>query len=164
MTTKADQHRLDSPLRPPIVQMRSLDEEDLPAVRRIEQAAHLFPWSDRVFQDCIRSGYYFDGVFDGENLLGFTVVMPILDEWHLLNLCVDPRRQRQGLGRFLLEYMIEQAIKARVGGLWLEVRESNVAARQLYAAYGFEQVGLRKAYYPAKRGREDALVLTRSLD
>lgn len=142
----------------------SLDEDDLPAVQRIELAAHIFPWSDRVFKDCIRSGYYLDGAFDGPKLLGFSVVMPILNEWHLLNLCVDPKSQRQGVGRLLLEYMIEQAKKSKVSSLWLEVREGNLAARQLYAAYGFMQVGTRKAYYPAKQGREDALVLTSTLD
>lgn len=164
MNAEADRSRADSLVHSPIAQILSLDEEDLPAVQRIEQAAHIFPWSERVFQDCIRSGYYLDGAYDGPKLLGFSVVMPILNEWHLLNLCVDPKRQRRGIGRLLLEYMIEQAKKAEVDSLWLEVREGNDAARQLYAAYGFEQVGLRKAYYPAKQGREDALVLTRTLD
>jgi len=138
----------------------SLDEEDLPEVQRIELSGHIFPWSERVFQDCLRSGYYLDGVFDGQRLQGFSVVMPILNEWHLLNLCVDPKRQRQGIGRLLLDYMIEQAGKADVNSLWLEVREGNAAARHLYDKYGFKQVGIRKAYYPAKQGREDAMVLT----
>ncbi len=164
MNAEADRSLADSLVHSPIAHILSLDEEDLPAVQRIEQAAHIFPWSERVFQDCIRSGYYLDGAYDGPKLLGFSVVMPILNEWHLLNLCVDPKRQRRGIGRLLLEYMIEQAKKAEVDSLWLEVREGNDAARQLYAAYGFEQVGLRKAYYPAKQGREDALVLTRTLD
>lgn len=164
MNAKADRRPTVSPVRPPIAHILSLDEEDLPTVQRIEQAAHIFPWSERVFLDCIRSGYYLDGAYDGPKLLGFSVVMPILNEWHLLNLCVDPKRQRRGVGRLLLEYMIEQAKKAEVDGLWLEVREGNAAARQLYSAYGFEQVGLRKAYYPAKDGREDALVLTRTLN
>jgi ribosomal-protein-alanine N-acetyltransferase len=164
MNAEADPSRTGSLVHPSIAHILSLDEEDLPAVQRIEQAAHIFPWSERVFQDCIRSGYYLDGAYDGPKLLGFSVVMPILNEWHLLNLCVDPKRQRRGIGRLLLEYMIEQARKSEVDSLWLEVREGNAAARQLYAAYGFEQVGLRKAYYPAKQGREDALVLMRTLD
>lgn len=164
MNSEAGQSRMVSSPSCPVVHILSLDEEDLPLVQRIEQAAHIFPWSERVFQDCIRSGYYLDGAFDGAKLLGFSVVMPILNEWHLLNLCVDPKRQRQGIGRSLLEFMIAQAKKAEVDSLWLEVRAGNDAAQRLYAAYGFEQVGLRKAYYPAKQGREDALVLTRVLD
>lgn len=140
-----------------------LEQEDLPRLLPIERAGHPYPWSERVFQDCWRSGYYLDGAFRAETLLGFSVVMPVLDEWHLLNLCVAPTAQRQGLGRSLLEYLLDQAHKAGVGSLWLEVRVSNEAARQLYAAYEFEQVGRRRAYYPAPGGREDALVLTRRI-
>lgn len=164
MSDSTSQRGVVSSVPLPAAHILSLDVEDLPAVQRIEQAGHIFPWSERVFQDCIRSGYYLDGAFDGSDLLGFSVVMPILNEWHLLNLCVDPKKQRRGIGRLLLEYMIEQAGKSDINSLWLEVREGNEAARRLYAAYGFEQVGVRKAYYPAKQGREDALVLTRTLD
>lgn len=163
MTTREEYTTHVAPMPLPNVQIFSLDDEDLDAVQRIEQAAHIFPWSERVFQDCLRSGYYLDGAFEGAELRGFSVVMPILNEWHLLNLCVEPKSQRKGIGRLLLAYMIDQAGKADVNSLWLEVREGNHAARTLYAAHGFEQVGVRKAYYPAKNGREDALVLTRSL-
>ncbi|MHB1230620.1 MAG: ribosomal protein S18-alanine N-acetyltransferase [Halothiobacillus sp.] len=145
------------------VRILGLDEQDLPAIQRIEQVAHLYPWSDRVFNDCIRSGYFLDGAFSGPRLLGFSVVMPILDEWHVLNLCVDPSVQRRGVGRSLLEFVIDQAKQSGMDSLWLEVRVGNTAARQLYAAYAFEQVGFRKGYYPAKNGREDALVLMREL-
>jgi ribosomal-protein-alanine N-acetyltransferase len=158
----------DAPLHPcsqPIARdhavcILGLDEADLPAIETIEQRAHLFPWSHRVFRDCISSGYFLDGAFDGHNLLGFSVVMPILQEWHVLNLCVDPPKQRQGIGRALLQFILEQARQSQIQSVWLEVREHNAPARALYAAHGFRQVGLRKAYYPAKNGREDALVLT----
>lgn len=142
----------------------SLDEQDLPALNRIEQAGHLYPWSERVFLDCIRSGYYLDGAMQADRLLGFAVVMPILSEWHILNLCVDPRVHRRGVGRFLMDFVSEQAVKSDIASLWLEVRIGNVAARRLYETLGFDQVGLRKGYYPAKDGREDALVLMRSLE
>lgn len=142
----------------------SLDESDLETMGLIEQAGHLYPWSDRVFMDCIRSGYYLDGAMHADRLLGFAVVMPILNEWHILNLCVDPSVHRRGVGRFLMNFVAEQAAKSDIGSLWLEVRIGNVAARQLYDTLGFEQVGLRKDYYPAKQGREDALVLMRSLE
>lgn len=142
----------------------SLDESDLEIMGRIEQAGHLYPWSDRVFMDCIRSGYYLDGAMQADQLLGFAVVMPILNEWHILNLCVDPRVHRRGVGRFLMDFVLDQATKSDVASLWLEVRIGNTAARQLYATLGFEQVGSRKGYYPAKQGREDALVLMRSLE
>jgi ribosomal-protein-alanine N-acetyltransferase len=141
------------------ISILGMDEEDLPAILQIEHRAHLYPWSNQVFCDCIRSGYLLDGAFDGQDLLGFSVVMPILNEWHVLNLCVDPPLQRQGVGRSLLRFMLEQAHQSKIQSLWLEVRVSNAPARALYAAHGFKQVGLRKGYYPAKNGREDALVL-----
>lgn len=141
----------------------SLDESDLPAMHRIERAGHLYPWSERVFMDCIRSGYYLDGAMQDDHLLGFAVVMPILNEWHILNLCVDPTVHRRGVGRYLMNYVLDQAVKSDIASLWLEVRIGNTAARRLYETLGFEQVGLRKGYYPAKEGREDALVLTRVL-
>ena len=144
-----------------------LELDDLPSLMPIERAGHRYPWSERVFQDCWHSGYYLDGAFLGETLLGFSVVIPVLDEWHLLNLCVAPAVQRQGIGRSLLDYLLDQATKAEVTSVWLEVRVSNEAARQLYVTRGFETVGRRRDYYPAPspapRGREDALVLTRRL-
>lgn len=142
----------------------SLDESDLDALGRIEHAGHSYPWSERVFLDCIRSGYYLDGAVQADQLLGFAVVMPILHEWHILNLCVDPGVHRRGVGRFLMDFVLDQAGKSDITSLWLEVRLGNAAARQLYDTLGFEQVGLRKGYYPAKEGREDALVLMRSLE
>lgn len=146
---------------PPIIAPLAL--EDLPRVMPIERAGHRYPWSERVFQDCWHSGYYLDGAFKAQFLQGFSVVMPILDEWHLLNLCVAPAVQRQGVGRRLLEYLLDQANKAEVASVWLEVRVSNEAAIQLYSQYGFEAVGRRRDYYPAPGGREDALVLTHRL-
>lgn len=140
----------------------SLDETDLTTLNRIERAGHVYPWSERVFMDCIRSGYYLDGAMQADQLLGFAVIMPILNEWHILNLCVDPRVHRRGVGRFLMDFVIDQAVKSDIDSLWLEVRIGNAAARRLYETLGFEQVGLRKGYYPAKEGREDALVLMRS--
>jgi len=137
----------------------ALAGEDLPEIIAIEQAAHPYPWSEAVFEDCLRAGYRLDGAFDRGRLLGYSVVMPVLDEWHLLNLCVDPGSQRRGVGRFLLERLLETA---RVGGascLLLEVRAGNRVAIALYESAGFADIGHRKAYYPAPDGREDARVM-----
>jgi len=136
-----------------------LDEEDLPPVMVIEQAGHLFPWSEKIFRDCVRSGYYLDGALAADRLVGFSMVMPILDEWHVLNLCVDPGYQRRGVGRFLMEFIIDQARASGIGSLWLEVRVSNHSALDLYAKLGFDEVGMRRGYYPAASGREDARVM-----
>lgn len=140
-----------------------LDLDDLPQVMSIERAGHLFPWSEKIFRDCIRSGYYLDGAFAGDRLVGFSMVMPILDEWHILNLCVDPRYQRQGVGRFLMDFILDQGRSGDIGSLWLEVRVGNYRALNLYAKLGFDEVGMRKGYYPAASGREDARVMRLAL-
>lgn len=142
---------------------RPLGLADLDQVMPIEQAGHAFPWSERVFRDCLSAGYRLDGVFtERRQLLGFSMVMSVVDEWHILNLCVDPAYFRQGIGRYLMHKLIDRAPDAEIGSLWLEVRVGNLAARNLYAKLGFDEVGRRKAYYPAEGGREDAVVMSRA--
>jgi len=137
----------------------ALAGEDLPEIVAIEEAAHSHPWSEAVFEDCLRAGYRLDGAFDRGRLLGYSVAMAVLDEWHLLNLCVDPACQRRGVGRFLLEKLLESARSEAASCLILEVRAGNRAAIALYESAGFADIGLRKAYYPARQGREDARVM-----
>ena len=133
--------------------------EDLPEVLAIEEAAHPYPWSEAVFEECLRAGYRLDGAFRAGELVGYSVVMTVLDEWHLLNLCVDPACQRRGAGRFLLERVLDSARTEAASCLLLEVRAGNRAAIGLYESAGFADIGHRKAYYPAPSGREDARVM-----
>lgn len=142
----------------------ALDVDDIPALLPIEQAAHLYPWHERVFQDCFRSGYRLDGVYvdpEQEALMGFSVAMVVLDEWHLLNLCVAPQYQRRGVGRYLMQRLFVQAEQLAADRMFLEVRQSNQAAIRLYRSLGFEDIGHRRDYYPAPTGREDARVMRR---
>ena len=141
----------------------ALAGEDLPEILAIEEAAHPYPWSEAVFEDCLRAGYRLDGAFHCGALIGYSVVMSVLDEWHLLNLCVAPDQQRRGVGRFLLEKLLDSARSAGAHCLLLEVRASNHAAIDLYRSAGFADIGHRKAYYPAPTGREDARVMRRLL-
>ncbi len=141
----------------------ALAGEDLPEILAIEEAAHSYPWSEAVFEDCLRAGYRLDGAFERGSLLGYSVAMAVLDEWHLLNLCVDPAVQHRGVGRFLLERLLDSARAAGAGCLILEVRAGNHAAIALYESAGFADIGLRKAYYPAPQGREDARVMRLAL-
>jgi ribosomal-protein-alanine N-acetyltransferase len=141
----------------------ALGGEDLPEILAIEEAAHPYPWSEAMFEGCLRAGYRLDGAFDHGRLLGYSVAMAVLDEWHLLNLCVDPFVQRRGVGRFLLERLLDSARADRVSAVILEVRAGNHAAIALYQSAGFADIGHRKAYYPAPDGREDARVMRRFL-
>ncbi|NLO79854.1 MAG: ribosomal protein S18-alanine N-acetyltransferase [Xanthomonadaceae bacterium] len=141
--------------------IRRMTADDLDTVIEIERRAYPFPWTPGIFRDCLRVGYGAWVCLLGERIVGYALMSSGGGEAHLLNLCVDPDYQRRGLGRLLLEHVLRQAGRTGADQIFLEVRPSNVAALQLYHAMGFIEVGRRKGYYPAERGREDALVLAR---
>ncbi|MBF1164396.1 MAG: ribosomal protein S18-alanine N-acetyltransferase [Dechloromonas agitata] len=140
-----------------------MNERDLDAVAALEASLQVFPWSRGNFADSLQSGYSAWVLRLGGDLIGFSVVMSVLDEAHLLNIGVGKRYQGQGYGARLLRHAMECA---RLGGadrLFLEVRPSNERAVDLYRHFGFRQIGLRKGYYPAVTGREDALIFDKEL-
>lgn len=139
---------------------------DLDAVLALEAMAYGHPWTRGNFIDSLAAGYRADVRLDVDHrLLGYFVALPGFEEMHLLNLSVAPARQRSGQGRALLDGLIEIARSRGDLTLWLEVRPSNTAARGLYRAFGFAEVGCRRNYYPAEGGRrEDALVMRLALD
>jgi ribosomal-protein-alanine N-acetyltransferase len=143
--------------------VRPMREHDLAQVMRIEAEAYEFPWSEGIFRDCLRVGYSCWSQLEDDRLVGYGIMTMGAEEAHVLNLCTDPNHQRKGFARRLLGHLM--AIGARHGAahVFLEVRVSNAAAQSLYASEGFSKVGVRKAYYPAKGGREDAIVLRRAL-
>lgn len=134
--------------------------QQLADVLVVERRAYEFPWTETILKDCLKAGYSAwvlvgaDGCLAGHALMSMAV-----DEAHVLNLCVDPSQQRQGLGLMLLNHLMKIARAANASIVLLEVRKSNKAALKLYEGVGFQRIGVRKAYYPAKDGREDALVL-----
>jgi len=136
----------------------------LDALLDIEQQAHPHPWTRRHFTDALASGYCIELLVADEHILGYFVAMCGVDEAHLLNLTVAPAFQRQGWAQMLLDALALWARSEGLQWLWLEVRESNQRARQVYADNGFTSVGLRKRYYPLAGGeREDAIVMSRAL-
>lgn len=148
----------------PAVRFRPMQEADIPAVLAIETAAYDFPWSRVIFQDCLRVGYCCWVVERGAELAGYGVMSVAVAESHILNICIRPDQQGCGLGRSLLEHLLGIARKHKAESAFLEVRPSNAAARHLYTSMGFEEVGMRRNYYPARQGREDAIIMARSLD
>ena len=139
-------------------------EADLPTVLPIERAAYSHPWTPRNLQDAMGAGNLAQLLWQGDALLGYFVAMPGVDEVHLLNITVAPQRQGQGIARFLLDVLALWAMQLGKPWIWLEVRRSNERALAVYQRYGFEQVGLRKAYYPDTRTtREDAIVMSLGL-
>lgn len=142
-----------------VFSIRPMSETDVAAVSLVEQQIYEFPWSQKNFIDSIQAGYEAHCMWIDYALAGYIIMMPVLDEYHLLNISIRSDLQGQGLGRQLLQWGIGRGRSAGMQGMLLEVRPSNQSARHLYESEGFKLVGTRKNYYPSRQGREDALVL-----
>jgi ribosomal-protein-alanine N-acetyltransferase len=143
----------------PEVHIRPMMEIDLPEVALIEQKSYVFPWSENIFRDCLRVGYTCRALDLAGQIIGYGVMSLGAGEAHVLNVCVREEYRSLGFGRRLLEHLLERAAASGVTEAFLEVRPSNLAAIRLYQRLGFEQIGIRRAYYQAPDGREDAIVL-----
>ena len=149
----------------PDVTIRRMRRSDIERVLVVERSAYECPWSERIFQDCLRVGYYaWVAVDDEGQILGYTLASVAVGEAHVLNICVADHARGTGVAGTLLETLMSQAIAEQAHVLFLEVRPSNRPARRLYARYGFERIATRPGYYPAGDSREDALVLSKDLD
>lgn len=145
------------------ISIRQLRKEDWGQIVVIENATQISPWSDTIFKDCFYAGYP-GWVMECEGkVTSFAIVAMHTDECHLLNLCVHPRYQHQGLGQHMLCYVMHSAKQLGAMMIYLEVRESNERAIALYKKAGFQQIGTRKDYYAAMEGREDALIFAKDL-
>lgn len=137
---------------------------DLKAVMEVEHSSYEFPWTLPIFRDCLRVGCYcfvYETLEHG--IIGHGIMSVAAGECHLLNICIHPEFQRQGLGEGMVLFLLDFARKKKARVALLEVRISNSAAYKLYIKLGFDEVGLRKSYYPAHHGREDAIILARDL-
>lgn len=147
----------------PGLAVRPMVVGDLDQLMRIELAMYPFPWTRRIFEDCLRVGYRCHvGELDGV-MAGYGVMSTGAGEAHVLNLCVARAFQRRGVAREILSLLLDEADALEVRDVFLEVRPSNTGAIALYEQMGFNQVGLRKDYYPLTHGREDALIYAASL-
>ena len=143
----------------PEVLIRPMRASDVAEVVAIERASYQFPWSEGIFRDCLRVGYTCRVGTLGRQIAGYGVMSVGAGEAHILNLCVAESFRCRGLGHRLLTLLVERAAAVGMKEAFLEVRPSNTAAIRLYLAHGFEQVGMRRGYYQAVGGREDAAVL-----
>lgn len=140
-------------------QFRPMEMSDLDAVMVIEPQIYPYPWTRGNFSDSLNSGYSAWVLLEHEQIIGYALLMIVLDEAHLLNLSVAKSYQKQGLGRLLLEHMLQIAKNHRAANMFLEVRVSNVSAVALYENIGFNEMAIRRGYYPAANGREDAVLM-----
>lgn len=147
----------------PVRRYASMRRQDISSVIDIEHRNYEIPWSAGIFRDCLKAGYDCQLMYLGDQLIGYGVLQCAAGEAHILNLCIDAARQRQGHARHLLGHLVQKAREVPADIVFLEVRPSNPRAISLYEQNGFNEIGLRKDYYDSANGREDALVMALSL-
>jgi [ribosomal protein S18]-alanine N-acetyltransferase len=158
------------PITMPEVQFQALTADWLDRVLHIENAVYPQPWSRANFEDSIKTGYQMQVLTSGNeeksDILGYFIAMKGFEEVHLLNITVAESFQRQGWARSMLDALAVWSRGQGAAWLWLEVRDSNHRALQVYKTHGFKQVNIRKDYYPKgpkANGREDAIVMSLKL-
>lgn len=137
-----------------------MTEAHLDRVLEIETTCFNDPWPVAAFRREVAetaSGAYPRVLVDDGEVRAFAISWFVADEANLGNLAVDPRFQRRGYGRVLLEDLLAEAERRAVVSVWLEVRAGNAEAQRLYHRHGFRVMGIRKGYY--RKEREDALVM-----
>lgn len=132
---------------------------DIDTIMQIEPQIYPYPWTRGNFVDSLNSGYSAWVLLDKAQIFGYALTMMVLDEAHLLNLSIAKNYQKQGLGRYLLEKMVGIAKSNQMANMFLEVRVSNISAIALYEYMGFNEMAIRRGYYPAANGREDAILM-----
>lgn len=136
-----------------------MTDNDVPEVIAIENKTYKFPWTEGIFRDCLRVGYQCRVLEQGDEIQAYGIISIAAGESHILNICVQPKLRRQGLGRRMLDYLMDEARRTGAETMLLEVRVSNTAAINMYQQAGFNEIGNRPNYYPANDGREDALLM-----
>ncbi len=149
-----------------LTNIRPMTLDDVTAVAAIEKAVFPFPWGEQAFRDCLRVNFSAwvvesietDRPLSKPGIVGYAVVMTVLDESELLNIAISPDHQGQQLGEYLMHFMLAQLMARGIKIIFLEVRKSNQIAIRLYQKLNFTEIGLRKNYYQTLVGREDAIL------
>ncbi|MCB5185261.1 ribosomal protein S18-alanine N-acetyltransferase [Methylobacillus gramineus] len=143
--------------------LRPMQHHDLDVIARIEPTIFPYPWTRGNFTDSLNSGYSCWVYEQSGEVFGYAVLMMVLDEAHLLNISIATPWQGKGFGRSLLQHMMEIGRRHGALNMFLEVRPSNLSAIALYESMGFNEMAIRRGYYPAKQGREDAVLMGAAL-
>ena len=152
----------ETPVKPDLnpIAIRVASVSDIPDVSRIEEASFADPWGSSDFKSVLESPQTifliaFEGI--GGRVIGYAIALTVLDESEILNIAVDPAMRGHGYGGKLLDAAIAEVVERGAVAAFLEVRESNSAARELYRSRGFHELSRRRGYY--RTPVEDALVL-----
>ena len=146
-----------------LIHFRSMQEHDLPAVYRLEKACQPMPWPCWCFRSTIRSRASCWVVEKEGEIIGFGILSIEKGRAHIMNMCVAPAHQRQGLGRRIMLHLLSIAKKKHARNAWLEVRSTNRPAILLYRKLGFRAKLIRKGYYRMRHGRKNAIIMARKL-
>jgi len=138
---------------------RPMQMADLDCVMAIENVVYSHPWTRGNFSDSLNAGYSCWVLEEDGVIIGYSALMLTMDEAHLLNISIAKERQQKGYGRMLLEKMLEVARSHGAAHIFLEVRVSNRPAIALYEKMGFNEMAIRRKYYPGLHGREDACLM-----
>ena len=139
--------------------LRPMTMADVPAIAELDAQCYPYPWTAGNFADSVSAGYYCCVYQLEREIIGYAVVLLAAGEAHLLNITIAPDWQGLGWGRLLMQKIVSRVRQDDVAAIWLEVRPSNAIAHRLYRGLGFVDVAVRKQYYPAPGGREDALIM-----
>lgn len=140
-----------------------MTKTDINLVYAVEIMAYEYPWSIQNFQDCLHAGYHCWVWKFNLNVLGYGIMSVAAGECEILNLCTHPAYRRQGLGRNMLYHLLKIGKDTGVDTAFLEVREANIIALELYRQAGFNEIGIRRNYYPHSTGRMNAIMLAKML-
>ncbi|MDF3982030.1 ribosomal protein S18-alanine N-acetyltransferase [Luteibacter sp. PPL201] len=143
----------------PSTEVRAMRRDDLDAVVAIEHASYEFPWSAGIFRDCLQAGHNCWVLVHEGAVAGYGILSVAAGEAHVLNVCIDDAYRGLGYGRRMMRRLLDLARWYGAERVFLEVRPSNPAAQALYASLGFAEIGRRPGYYPARSGREEAIVM-----
>lgn len=130
-------------------------------VFNIEKESYSYPWSKNIFYDCVSNNYLCRVMLINDNLIGYVISSIVQDECHIMNLCIKKEYRSLGYGRQLLNYLQQEIKSINCKLIFLECRPSNKSALKLYLSEGYNEIGIRKNYYPAVNGYEDAIMLAK---
>ncbi|HWI15750.1 MAG TPA: ribosomal protein S18-alanine N-acetyltransferase [Burkholderiales bacterium] len=146
-----------------VLEYRRMRAAHVARISEIEDTIYTHPWTPGNFRDSVDAGYECWVLERDRTVIGYAVMMVAAGEAHLLNLSIASEHQGRGLGEDFVRFLLKVAREGGAERIFLEVRPSNAAARALYAKTGFTQIGVRRDYYPARPGREDAIVMERAV-
>lgn len=142
-----------------MMQIQNMKSSDVDSMMLIEQSCHTHPMSHKNMLSCFGGRYFSKGLYIDDSLVGFYMAEMAGPDFTLMDICISPQYQGKGYAKSLIENLIEEANNRNAESIFLEVRVSNISAIGLYEKCGFNEMGIRKDYYPAGNGREDAKLM-----